>query len=57
MLRPNINQDDIIKVTPSSSSYVDVAYFEDQMGENKHGKNFKTYACKIYCIRADWILT
>ena len=26
------------------------------MGENKHETSFKTYACKICCIRSDWIL-
>jgi len=33
-----------------------VAYFEDIMGEDKLNQNYKTYACQIYCIRADWIL-
>jgi len=56
MLKQSSSQDDIIKVTPSSSSYVDVAYFEEVMGEDKLRNDFKTYACKISCIRADWIL-
>ena len=33
MLKNTTGMDDIIKVTPSSSSYVDVAYFEEVMGE------------------------
>ena len=56
MLKNTTGMDDIIKVTPSSSSYVDVAYFEEVMGENKQRNDYHTYACKISCIRADWIL-
>jgi hypothetical protein len=26
------------------------------MGEDKQNQNYKTYACKIYCVKADWIL-
>ena len=47
---------DIITVSPSKTSYVDVAYFEDIMGEDKQDSDYKTYTCKIYCVRADWIL-
>jgi hypothetical protein len=47
MLKQTVIQDDIIKVTPSRSSYVDVAYFEEEMGEDKQQNEFKTYACKI----------
>lgn len=43
-------------MSPSKSSYVDVAYFEDIMGEDKLNTNYQTYACKIFCVRADWIL-
>jgi len=43
---PPINlSEEIIKVSPSRSSYVDVAYFEETMGEDKLNHNFKTYAC------------
>ena len=48
--------EEIILVAPSSTSYVDVAYFEDIMGEDKQNSDYKTYTCKIYCVRADWIL-
>ena len=26
------------------------------MGEDKLNTNYQTYACKIFCVRADWIL-
>ena len=48
--------DEIIKLCPSKSSYVDEDYFEDVMGEDHHNPEFKTYGVNMCCIRADWIL-
>jgi len=46
LVLPKIKEDEeIIKVSPSRSSYVDVNYFEETMGEDKQNQNFKTYAC------------
>ena len=54
---PSVDCDDeIIKVSPSKSSYVDVAFFENVMGEDRQKSNYKTYACKLYSVKADWIL-
>jgi hypothetical protein len=50
------DNDEIVKVSPSHSSYVDDSYFESVMGEDKNNLKFHTYAVNIYCIRADWIL-
>ena len=56
MLKSIDCDDDIILVSPSKSSYIDVAYYENVMGEDKQKPNYKTYACNIYCVKADWIL-
>ena len=48
--------DEIVKVSPSHSSYVDDSYFESVMREDKTNPKFKTFAVNIKCVRADWIL-
>ena len=50
------DSEEIVKVSPSSSSYVDDDYFQTVMGEDIENENYQTYAINMKCIRADWIL-
>ena len=52
----NVDSHEIVKVSPSRSSYVDDSYFENIMGEDRDNAKFQTYAVNMKCIRADWIL-
>jgi hypothetical protein len=52
----NVDSHEIVKVSPSRSSYVDDSYFESIMGEDRDNAKFQTYAVNMKCIRADWIL-
>jgi len=52
----NADSHEIVRVSPSSSSYVDDHYFEEIMGEDRENTKFQTYAINMKCIRADWIL-
>ena len=45
--------DDIIKVAPSNSIYVDDHYFVEHMGESQHEMS---YPVDIYVIGIGWIL-
>lgn len=53
--------EEIIIVRPTSSSYVDEEYFKTVVGEiDQSEQNFvsdrKTFAVKIECVKADWII-
>lgn len=46
---------------PTSSSYVDEDYFKSVVGEIDHSElksvsDRKTFAVKIECVKADWII-
>ena len=48
--------DTIISVNRSACSYVDEAYFETVMGENKENPSYKNYAVTTTALRVDWIM-
>jgi len=52
----NHDSEEIVRVSPSSSSYVDDDYFQNVMGEDRENLKFQTYAINMRCVRADWIL-
>ena len=56
MVIPGFDNEEIIKVCPSRSSYVDEDYFEEVMGEDIYNPNNKTFGVNIKSVRADWIL-
>ena len=49
-------EDSIIAVSPSTSSYVDEDYFNKVVGEDIDNPNNLTYAVSFRCIRADWLI-
>ena len=49
-------EDKIVTISGSISSYVDSSYFLTTVGEDPTNKNFITYAVNYHCVRADWIL-
>ena len=50
------DNEELVKVSPSKSSYVDDNYFENVMGEDQTNLKYLTYAVQMKAIRADWIL-
>ena len=56
MILKEADDDDIIQVSPSKSSYVDGHYFETQMGEQLNNPSFTTFAVEVKSLRADWII-
>ena len=52
---------EIIAIQPSPVSYIDDDYFRLAFGEkqdkdDEKNDNYHTYAVKVYCVRADWII-
>ena len=50
---------DIIGIQSSTLSYIDEAFFKKEFCERKDAesdKDYFTYAVKVQCVRADWIL-
>jgi hypothetical protein len=50
---------DIIGIQSSTVSYIDEDFFKKQFKEKKDDESdtdYFTYAVKIQCVRADWIL-
>jgi hypothetical protein len=52
---------EIVAIRPSQVSYIDDDYFMSEFGEKQDddddkNDNYHTYAVKVYCIRADWII-
>ena len=55
----SIEDKEIIGIAPTSNSYIDEVFFRKYFKEKQEGDtdtNFKTYAVKIQCVRADWII-
>ena len=53
----NQEDDEIIIVRPTASSYVDEDYFRKIVGEvDSTDQQSRTFAVKIECVRADWII-
>ena len=50
-------ENEIITISGSTSSYVDSAYFKDMVGEDPQNKDYITYGVNYHCVRADWILS
>jgi hypothetical protein len=49
--------EEIIIVRPSPSSYIDEAYFKQSVGEHEStDHSAKTFAVKVECVKADWII-
>lgn len=52
-----IEDEEIIIVRPSSSSYIDDDYFKNVVGEHKpRDLNAMTFAVNVEIIRVDWII-
>jgi len=52
---------EIIGIQPATSSYIDENYFrskfkEKQDDEDDPNSNYLTFAVKVQCVRADWII-
>ena len=56
MLKAKDEDELIVAINTSSSSYVDEDYFKTVMGENTSDPDYLTFAVKITAIRADWII-
>ena len=48
--------EDIVKILPSSCSYVDDEYFKKEAGEDITNPNFKNHPVKVRAISIDWII-
>ena len=56
-IRDEANDDEIIRIASSTSSYVDSDFFKEAMKESdEDDRDSQIYATNITCIRADWIL-
>ena len=48
--------EDIVKILPSSCSYVDDEYFKHKAGENITNKEYKNHPVNVRGISIDWII-
>jgi len=56
MIKKGTVEDEIVICSRSCLSYVDDEYFKKNMNEETDNPKSLTYAVKIQCIRADWII-
>ena len=50
------DNDEILKVAPSSCAYIDDEFFKEDMGEDLEDPSCNTHSTTIKAIRVDWML-
>ena len=49
-------QDRIVRINSAKCSYIDEAYYKEEMGENVTDPSYKSYPVRVVALRMQWIL-